>query len=82
MDPYSKKQLLSFYNFHLQKFGDRPEALRWTPQGQLRRYVTLAEVAPDLTGSTVLDYGCGTGDLYRFLKRRDAVPVQIDLQRG
>lgn len=73
MDPFSKDQLLSFYNFHLEKFGDRPEALRWTPQGQLRRYRTLADIAPpgELNNSTVLDYGCGTGDFYRFLKRRD-----------
>jgi len=72
MDPYSREQLLSFYNFHLKKFGDRPEALRWTPQGQLKRYHTLAEIAPaaELNSSTVLDYGCGTGDFYRFLKRR------------
>ncbi len=70
MDPYAKDQILSFYNFHLKKFGDRPEALRWTPQGQLKRYHTLVEIAPDLNGSTVLDYGCGTGDFYRFLKRR------------
>jgi SAM-dependent methyltransferase len=70
MDPFSKDQLLSFYNFHLKKFGDRPEALRWTPQGQIRRYHTLIEIAPDLNNSTVLDYGCGTGDFYRFMKRR------------
>ncbi len=70
MDPYAREQLLSFYNFHLEKYGDRPEALRWTPQGQLKRYHTLAEIAPDLDGATVLDYGCGTGDFYRFLKRR------------
>jgi SAM-dependent methyltransferase len=70
MDPFSRERLLSFYNFHLQKFGDRPEALRWTPLGQLRRYIMLSEIAPDLNGSTVLDYGCGTGDFYRFLKRR------------
>ena len=72
MDPYSKEQLLSFYNMHLKKFGDRPEALRWTPQGQLKRYHMLADVAPvaELNNSTVLDYGCGTGDFYRFLKRR------------
>ena len=72
MDPYSKDQLLSFYNFHLKQFGDRPEALRWTPQGQLRRYHTLAEIAQPafLQNATVLDYGCGTGDFYRFLKRR------------
>ena len=72
MDPYSRDKLLSFYNFHLKKFGDRPEALRWTPQGQLKRYHMLADIAPakELNNSTVLDYGCGTGDFYRFLKRR------------
>jgi len=72
VDPYSKDKLLSFYNFHLQKFGDRPEALRWTPQGQLKRYHMLADIASpqELNNSTVLDYGCGTGDFYRFLKRR------------
>ncbi len=72
LDPYSKDKLLSFYNFHLKKFGDRPEALRWTPQGQLKRYHMLADIASpqDLNSSTVLDYGCGTGDFYRFLKRR------------
>jgi len=37
VDPYTREQLLSFYNFHLKKFGDRPEALRWTPQGQHAR---------------------------------------------
>lgn len=73
MDPYSKDKLLSFYNYHLKKFGDRPEALRWTPHGQLRRYHMLADIASpeELNNSTVLDYGCGTGDFYRFLKRRD-----------
>jgi SAM-dependent methyltransferase len=72
MDPYSKDQILSFYNFHLKKFGDRPEALRWTPQGQLKRYRMLADIAParDLNNATVLDYGCGTGDFYKFLKRQ------------
>lgn len=72
LDSYSKEQLLSFYNFHLEKFGDRPEALRWTPRGQLKRYHMLADIAPasDLNNAKVLDYGCGTGDFYQFLKRR------------
>jgi SAM-dependent methyltransferase len=70
MDPYAREQLLSFYNFHLKKFGDRPEALRWTPQGQLKRYHTLLDIAPDLNDQKILDYGCGTGDFYQFLKRR------------
>ncbi len=72
MNPFSKDQLLSFYNMHLKQFGDRPEALRWTPKGQLMRYHALLEIAPapDLNNRKVLDFGCGTGDFYRFLKRR------------
>lgn len=70
MDPYSKEQLLSFYNRHYKKFGERPEALRWTPEGQLKRYYTFLEIAPDLNNRKILDYGCGMGDFYKFLKRR------------
>jgi len=70
MDPLSKEQLLSFYNLHYKKFGERPEALRWTPQGQLRRYHTFLDIAPDLNNQKVLDYGCGMADFYKFLKRR------------
>lgn len=70
MDPLAKDQLLSFYNLHFRKFGERPEALRWTPQGQLRRYHTLLDIAPDLTDHKILDYGCGLGDFYKFLRRR------------
>ncbi len=70
MDPLAREQLLSFYNMHLKKFGDRPEALRWTPKGQIMRYHALLDIAPDLNNQKILDYGCGTGDFYRFLKRR------------
>ncbi len=70
MDPFSKDQLLTFYNRHYKKFGDRPEALRWTPQGQLKRYHTFLDIAPDLNNQKILDYGCGMGDFYKFLKRR------------
>jgi len=70
MDPDSRERLLNFYNSRLEQFGDRPEALSWSPQGQLRRFHSLAEIAPDLNDTSVLDYGCGTGDFYGFLKRR------------
>jgi SAM-dependent methyltransferase len=71
MEPLSKEHLISFYNSHYKKFGDKPEALRWTPQGQLRRYNTFLEIAPDLNGRKILDYGCGLADFYKFLKRRN-----------
>jgi SAM-dependent methyltransferase len=70
MDPLGKKELLNFYDRHLRDFGDRPEAVRWTPEGQRRRYETLLEMAGDLSEKTVLDFGCGKGDFYGFLKEK------------
>lgn len=70
MDPLGKKELLYFYNRHLKDFGDAPQAVRWTPVGQLRRYETLLEVAGNFSGKRILDFGCGKGDLYGFIKER------------
>ncbi len=68
MDPLGKKELIEFYNRHLKDFGDRPQAVRWTPEGQRRRYETLLAIAGDISGKTVLDFGCGKGDFCGFLK--------------
>jgi SAM-dependent methyltransferase len=70
MDPLGKKELLSFYDRHLKDFGDAPQAVRWTPQGQLRRYETLLQIAGDVSGKTILDFGCGKGDFYGFIKEK------------
>jgi SAM-dependent methyltransferase len=74
MDALGKKELLSFYNRQLKDFGDVPQAVRWTPEGQLRRYETLLKITGDLSGKAVLDFGCGKGDFYAFLKGK-GVPV-------
>ncbi|MDQ7786095.1 MAG: class I SAM-dependent methyltransferase [Thermodesulfovibrionales bacterium] len=71
MDPLGKKELLSFYNRHLKDFGDAPQAVRWTPEGQLRRYENLLRIAGDFSGKTVLDFGCGKGDFYGFLRGKN-----------
>jgi SAM-dependent methyltransferase len=70
MDPLGKKELLDFYDRHLKDFGDRPEAVRWTPEGQRRRFETLIEIAGDISGKNILDFGCGKGDFYGFLKEK------------
>ena len=69
MDPLGKKELLDFYTRHLRDFGDTPQAVRWTPGGQLRRFTTLLSIAGDISGKNVLDFGCGKGDLYGFMKK-------------
>ncbi|MFH1025430.1 MAG: class I SAM-dependent methyltransferase [Nitrospirota bacterium] len=68
MDPLGKQELLNFHNRHLRDFGDTPQAVRWTPEGQMRRYETLLMATGDLSGKTILDFGCGKGDLYGFLR--------------
>lgn len=70
MDPLGKKELLRFYNRHLKDFGDSPQAVRWTPGGQRRRYGALLGIAGDLSGKRILDFGCGKGDFYGFLRER------------
>jgi len=74
MDPLGKKELLDFYNRHLKDFGDSPEAVRWTPEGQRLRYETLIAISGNLSGRRVLDFGCGKGDFYGFLKERSILP--------
>ncbi len=71
MDPYGKKELVSFYDRHLRDFGDHPQAVRWTPEGQIGRYDVLIEAAGDISDKEILDFGCGKGDLFGFLKKKD-----------
>lgn len=68
MDPYGREELLAFYDRHLEKHGDHPEAVRWTAVGQQRRYLAILKAAGDLTGKEILDFGCGKGDLYTFFR--------------
>lgn len=84
MDPLGKKELLDFYTRHLKDFGDAPQAVRWTPGGQLRRFETLLRIAGDSSGKTVLDFGCGKGDLYGFMKEKGFSPryCGIDINKN
>lgn len=70
MDPLGKKELLDFFDRQLKDFGDTPQAVRWTPEGQLRRYETLLQISGDISQKMILDFGCGKGDFYGFLKGR------------
>jgi len=84
MDPLGKKELLHLYDRHLRDFGDSPQAVRWTPEGQLRRYASLLTIAGDFSGKKVLDFGCGKGDFYGFMKEK-GIPVEycgIDINRN
>jgi trans-aconitate methyltransferase len=58
-----------YFESLLQKHGNSPKALDWSPEGQRRRFEVLADIQ-DLQGLSVLDVGCGLGHLYDFLRGR------------
>lgn len=66
MDP-----LLEFYNRALAQNGVRsPRALGWRDEhSQFSRFRVLCQIA-DLRGASILDEGCGLGDLYPYLTER------------
>jgi SAM-dependent methyltransferase len=71
LEKQDKDRLLCFYDRSLRLHGpDSPLSLHWTsPEDQLVRFSILSRVG-DLSGRSVLDVGCGVGDLYGFLSRR------------
>jgi SAM-dependent methyltransferase len=91
MDPYGKRELLDCFGRHLRHHGDTPQAVRWTVQGQRRRYEAFLAICGDLSGKSVLDFGCGTGDFLGFLRSHgvscsytgvDIHPELVALARG
>lgn len=73
MDDLSKEYVISFFDKNLRLHGDRPEAVRWSPQGQRLHYQSLLDIGR-LENMKILDFGCGKGDLYQFLADR-GIPV-------
>ncbi len=69
MDELSKEYVISFFDKNLMLHGDRPEAVRWSSTGQLLHYQAMLDIG-DMNGARILDFGCGKGDLYQFLKDR------------
>ncbi|MCL4457897.1 MAG: class I SAM-dependent methyltransferase [Nitrospirae bacterium] len=70
MDKLSKEYVISFFDKSLMLHGDTPEAVRWSPAGQISRYLAMLDIG-DINGSKILDFGCGKGDFYQFLKDKN-----------
>jgi len=65
------QRLMRFYGDHLQRYGAQdPRGLGWrNAHSQQERFSILADIG-DLRNASVLDEGCGVGDLYAFLVER------------
>ena len=57
--------LVNKYNENLEKFGISPSAVGWVSGKQKERYSKLFEGVGDF--NSVIDIGCGLGDLYKFI---------------
>src|ERR1700690_2407219 len=68
MDELSKEYVISYFDKTLRMHGDRPEALRWTLPGQIIHFKCMLDIAETIDGAKILDFGCGKGDFYGFLK--------------
>ena len=57
-----------FYNNRVKKFGISYKSLNWgSKNSQLKRFEVLSQIG-NLNNKNILDFGCGTGDLYDWLK--------------
>ncbi|NOX20182.1 MAG: class I SAM-dependent methyltransferase [Nitrospirae bacterium] len=68
MDWLGKKELLEFYDHQIKRCGYTCQALRWTPEGQRARYSFIRHLLIKAEAERILDFGCGFGDLYGYLK--------------
>ncbi len=64
------ESLREHYSKRVEKFGDSAEATQWPDtQAQERRLEYLVQIG-ELSTARILDFGCGTGHLLTFLRKR------------
>ncbi|MCK9344596.1 MAG: class I SAM-dependent methyltransferase [Candidatus Pacebacteria bacterium] len=90
MNHDDKKKILGFYEKALAEFGNDPRSVHWADADtQAVRFEALAKMIPERNVS-VLDVGCGLGDLYKFFASKstpvdyvgiDIVPAFIERAR-
>lgn len=82
LDTLDQNRIKEFYEESFKEFGDRDaRSLHWSDKdGQITRFNILLNIA-NITGASLLDVGCGFGDLYKYLLERqiDANYTGIDI---
>jgi SAM-dependent methyltransferase len=71
MEQKDRRDYIERYEARLSRFGHSPEALGWGKTGRQEvRFSILSEAILECPTSSVMDVGCGFGDLYDFLTAR------------
>lgn len=68
MKDRDRATLAHYYNENLRRYGYDSRSLGWIQGTQLDRFSVLTAVG-NLEGCSILDVGCGFGDLYEFLRQ-------------
>jgi len=69
MNKKDKQAIIRYYNENLEKYGYSPKTLGWLKNRHYVRYRVLSEIG-NLNNCSILDVGCGFGDLYGFLIKK------------
>ena len=91
MTTAEQQRVIERYNERLSRLGETAQALGWRDAGQQQlRFRVLADIG-DCSGGSVLDVGCGFGDLRDYLLAKgatdfryegtDLTPAMIDTAR-
>ncbi len=82
MEDNERESLIQRYSDRLKEFGYSPKTLGWPKDRHRLRYRILLEQW-DLTGKSILDFGCGFGDMYQEILKQeiDARYTGIDLNQ-
>ncbi len=65
---HSSQEIVDFYSGHLKEFGDSSKGVGWkNDEAQMVRFAQLARVFQKDEKFSVNDFGCGTGEFYKFI---------------
>ena len=65
-----QKKLIHHYQSLYEKYGENPKAVQWSStESQKARFQLLNAITDEL--SSVIDYGCGLGAFYEFIKAKE-----------
>ena len=67
-----------FYESAIKKYGLTAKGVHWNSKAsQEIRFETILSMLPnDLSRYTLVDAGCGFGDFYTYLKKKDKLPLK------
>ena len=66
IDKRANQQLNDFWQNRIKEYGNNFKVVGWTKESQQKRFEAILQLG-ELENSSLLDIGCGRGDLYKFL---------------